>query len=89
MFRPRFADPHHAAQHRVRGMLVQNELDKLSSFEVGGASYFETVLRVIEDEAWDSVRLWPTLNDETGGRFQCCSLRSSALGIGKGGHGFF
>lgn len=86
LFRPRFADPHHAAQHGIRAMLVQNELDKLSSFEAGGPSYLETVLRVTEAEAWNPLRLPPILNDQTGALFQGCSLQSSALGNGSAGH---
>ena len=86
LFRPGFADPHHAAQHRIGGMLVQNELDKLSSFEAGGPSYLETLLRGIEDEAGNPLRLPPMLNDQTGALFQGCSLQSSALGDGAAGH---
>lgn len=67
-------------------MLVQNQLDKLSSFETGGPSYLETMLRAIEDEAWNPLRLPPKLNDQTGALFQGCSLQSSTLGNGVAGH---
>ena len=67
-------------------MFVQNELDKLSSFEAGCPYYLETVLRVIEDEAWNPLRLPPMLNDQTGALFQGCSFQSSALGNGAAGH---
>jgi hypothetical protein len=86
LFSSRFADPHHAARHGIRGVFVQNELDKLSSFEAGGPSYFETVLLGIEDEAWNPLHLPPIFNDQTRALFQGCSLQSSALGNGSAGH---
>jgi len=67
-------------------MLVQNQLDKLSLFEAGGPYYLETMLRVIEDEAWNPLRLPPVLDDQTGALFQGCSLQSSALGNGAAAH---
>jgi hypothetical protein len=67
-------------------MLVQNELDNLPSFEAGGPSDPKAVLRVIEDEAWNPLRLPSLLNDQTGALFQGCSLQSSALGNGAAGH---
>src|SRR5271169_2440436 len=86
MFRPRFADPHHAARHRIRRMLVQNQLDKLALFEAAGPHYLETMLRVIEDEAWNPLRLPPVLDDQTGALFQGGSFQSSALGNGTAAH---
>jgi hypothetical protein len=67
-------------------VLVQNEFDKLSSFEAGGPSYLETVLRVIEDEAWNPLRLPSMLNDQIGALLQGSSLQSTALGNGADGH---
>src|SRR5208282_4186306 len=67
-------------------MLVQNQLDKLSLLEAAGPYYLETMLRVIEDEAWNPLRLAPVLNDQTGALFQGGSLQSSALGNGAAAH---
>jgi hypothetical protein len=67
-------------------MLVQNQLDKLSLFEPAGPYYLETMLRVIEDEAWNPLRLPPVLDDQTGALFQGGSLQSSALGNGAAAH---
>src|SRR5271156_5517657 len=86
LFRPRFADPHHAAPHRIRSMVVQNGLNKLSWFEAAGPLYLETMLRVVEDEAWDPLRLPPVLDDQTGALFQGGSLQSSALGNRAAAH---
>ena len=55
-------------------MLVQNQLDKLSLSETAGPDDFETMLRVIEDEAWNPLRLPPVLDDQTGALFQGASL---------------
>ena len=63
-------------------MLVQNQLDKLSLFEAARPHYLETMLRVIEDEAWNPLRLPPMLDDQTGALFQGGSFQSSALGNG-------
>ena len=60
-------------------MLVQNQLDKLSLSEAAGPYYLETVLRVIEDEAWKSLCLPPVFDDQTGALFQGGSLQSSSL----------
>lgn len=86
LFRPRFADPHHAARHRIRGILVQNEFDKLSSFKAGGPSYLESTLRVVEDETWNPLRLPSMRDDQTGPLFQGRSFQSSALGNGSAEH---
>jgi hypothetical protein len=67
-------------------MLVQNQLDKLSLFEAAGPHYLETMLRVIEDEAWNPLSLPPVLDDQTGTLFQGGSLQSSALGNGTAAH---
>lgn len=86
LFRPRFADPHHAARHRIRSMLVQDQLDNLSLFEAAGPHDLETMLRVIEDEAWNPLSLPPVLHDQTSALFQRGALQSSALGNGAAAH---
>lgn len=67
-------------------MLVQNQLDKLSLFEAARPYYFETTLRVIEDEAWNSLRLPPVFDDQTGALFQGASFQSSSLRNGAAAH---
>jgi hypothetical protein len=74
LLRPRFADPHHAARHRIRTVLVQNKFNELALFEAAGPYYLETILRVIEDEAWNPLRLAPVLDDQTGALFERSSL---------------
>ena len=86
LLRPRFADPHHAARHRIGSMLVQNQLDNLSLFEAAGPHYLEAMLRVIEDKARNPLCLPPVLDDQTGALFQGGSFQSSALGNGAVAH---
>ena len=80
-----FADPDDTAANRVQ-LIAWNDLDDLSALEMETASEPETFGRAIDNQAGNTLRMRPEVDDHTGTLFCDDTLRATALMSGKGGH---
>src|SRR6266404_6293669 len=84
----RLADPHHAASHGAKRVLVKDELDRLPASQPEISVQPEPALRGVDHQTGNSRLASFEVDNQAGALLRRNPPQAAAFGNGKGGHAF-